>query len=123
MDRPASFFYFKRDANKEQVVVKRNKNSEDQLLGRSINRELCIIQRITNPKNGNKIVLCAGTSSGATYGGVKHLSESWEKLQGEYGEKDFGCCYAFCDMKSPDAKPYSKPDRIVNNEREDVVEL
>lgn len=93
---PSCLFYFKKNEAGERIIgLKSADGKEEDLQGRSIGRELAIIQKIYDLEHGNVVYLCAGLSGEATFGSVRYLSENWKKLQRKYKDAEFGICLAF----------------------------
>ena len=105
LDHPSSCFRYGKNDKGDRVFVLNTPGMEGvEMPGRSINRELGVVQRINDRKNNRVIFICAGLGASATYGCARYLMENWKKLHRTYKDGEFGICLAF------EGQPFNSED-------------
>jgi hypothetical protein len=90
---------FEIDTDGERVVIIRAQSQTAGVIpGRSLERELGILQRLYDHEQRRHVIICAGTGSSATFGTARYLAENWRQLQRKHGDSDFAICFAFRDQ-------------------------
>jgi hypothetical protein len=103
-------FYFDLD-DQEERIIRYRKEKNLAILGKELNRELGIIQRIRHEKEERTVIICAGMGTAATYNCVQYLVAHWKKLETDFGDGSFAVCLAFNDL-SRDSKELVPLNRI-----------
>ncbi len=87
----SAYYYFHREADGERVIKLHRKGlSSDSLLqGRKHKVESAFIQRINDSEHGLTVFICAGLGASATYGSLRFLRKHWQRLQRDYGDREF----------------------------------
>ena len=96
LNHSSSYFEYTKNDKGERIFRIRTKGLEGvEIPGRSIDRELGIIQRINDHNHNRVIFICAGLGASATHGCAKYLIDNWQDLNQKYKHNEFGICLAF----------------------------
>jgi hypothetical protein len=101
----------KPEGNERVFRIRKGGMSEVEIRGRSVGRELGILQRIHDRDHGNTVFLCAGLGGSATYGTVRFLIQNWRQLQRKYKYNEFALCLAF-ENQLPDGDKVVEPEIV-----------
>jgi hypothetical protein len=108
LKHPSCPFYFDKRADGQRALWKRHVGLRDyeppiEIEGRSMARELGIVQKLYDSTTDTTVFICAGLGSSATVGCAKYLAENWRSLLHRHGDGAFALCLAFQDQQ-PDSE-------------------